>query len=216
MSRLLLIPGVAVSALFALYLKKCATLARHPLFWLHGPFAAFLCLLGCLGLYAFKMSFDLPASSMPKQLNSRQHVIYLSGVSLPAGLSMLKQLHTSGITPASIQVLSHATQDQRIERIDARSIRITSPHGWLHLPVEQMFRSRGMPFEKGSQIRMPRFLVTIEALTQDLRPKSVRFEFNETLEHPDYRWMCFKPMSLTECKLPKVGASMRLEGMVSW
>lgn len=147
MSRLLLIPGVAASALFSIYLKECTALGRHPLYWLHGPLAGCLCLLGCLGLYGFKMGFDLPANSLPEKLTSRQHIIYFSGVSLPAGFSILKQLHLSEITPASVQVLSHATQDQHIERIDAHSLRITSQHGWLHLPVEQMFRRRGASFD---------------------------------------------------------------------
>ena len=216
MSRLLLIPGVAASALFALYLKDCTTLTRHPLYWLHAPIACCLCVLGSLGLYGFKYSTDLPANSWPKNLTGQEHVIYFNGFSLPVGFSYLKKLYASEVTPASMQVLSHATQRQLIERIDPYSLRITSQHGWLHLPVEQMLRNQTVPFKEGIQIRTPRFLVTVERLTPDLRPQSVRFRFNEVLEHPRYRWMCFSSMTLTECDPPTQGKPIRLEGIVSW
>ena len=216
MSRLLFIPGVAASALFALYLKECTALTRHPLFWIHGPLACCLCLFGSIGLYGFKHVTDLPAKSWPKQLTGQEHVIYLNGFSLPAGFSYLQKLYESENMPSSLQVLSHATQAQLIERVDAYSLRITSRHGWLHFPVEWMLRHQSVPFVVGSQIKTPRFLVTVERLTPDQRPQSVRFTFDEVLEHATYRWICFEAMMLTECDPPTQDKPIRLEGIVPW
>ena len=216
MSRLLLIPSVAAAALFALYLKECTDLTRHPLYWLHVPLACCLCVLGSIGLYGFKHAADLPSKSWPEKLTQQAHIIYFNGFSLPAGFSYLHKLYESEITPASVQVLSHATQSQVVERLDSHTLRITSDRGWLHLPIERMLRNQTVSFKVNSQIRTPRFLATVERLTPDDRPQSVRFRFDEVLEHPMYRWVCFRPMTLTECDPPTQGKPMHLDGIVSW
>jgi len=216
MNRLLFFPGLGAFATLGLFLSHRRRLASSGWFWLHGPASIVLCIAASFGFLGFKAGFELAASSEPSNAQADDHVIYLSGVAMAAAYTIITPLSQGEPYPRSVDVLSHATQDQVITTLDPHTLSITSRNGWFYLPAERIFRSSQKPIGSARTFRTKRFTAEITDVTPDGRPKTVRFRFNRPLSHPTYRWMCFDPMTLTVCKPPAIGKSIHLRGMLPW
>ena len=216
MNRVLCFAGVGAFALLALFLNRLDHPFRHPWFLIHGPLAVVLCVAGTLSLGYAKNLFELPDRTLPDDITTEQHIMYFSGVSLPAGYALIQRLVEHRPIPRSMNVLSHCTQDNLIERIDERTLAITASNGWFNLTIERMFRSERLPMRTNTGIDRPRFTAEVVRFTSDGRPKTVHFRFEHALEDPRYRWMCFKPITLFECEPPSLGQKLEVEGMMPW
>ena len=213
MNRLLYFAGVGAFALLGIFLSHQKAPMRHPWFWVHGPLAALVCLMGVGSITYAKDLMEMPERTLPEDINQEQHVIYFSGVSLPAGFSMVQRINEGKPRPATMTVLSHCSQDNFIERIDPQTLSITARNGWFRLPLDRMFRSARLPMVKNEPIRRIQFTATVVQMTEDNRPKTVHFRFDHPLEDARYRWMCFREMNLHECGPPTLRQPIKIDGM---
>jgi hypothetical protein len=91
--------------------------------------------------------------------------------------------------PAHLLWLATGTTEVHVERVDASSLRISSPEGLLHEAIDQMMRSpRVAPFSVGDRIVLPTVTLVIEAVTPDHRPSRVLATFAVPLEDPSLIW----------------------------
>lgn len=213
MNRLLCFAGVGAFAVLAIFLSEKKSAIKHPWFWVHGPFAMLLCVLGAGSLHLGKTLMELPERTLPADVQTHQHVVYLSSVALPVGYAMLQRINERKVRPSSLSVLAHATQDNVVTRLNPYTLSISASNGWFHLPIESIFRSQRIPLDINATIRRPLFTATVVEMTADNRPKTVRFRFDHVLEDPRYRWMCFESIKFIECDPPTQGAPIRSSGV---
>ena len=213
MNRLLYFAGVGAFALLGIFISHQKLPMRHPWFWVHGPLAALVCLLGVGSIAYAKDLMEMPERTLPKNITKEHHVIYFSGLSLPVGFGMVQRINEGKPRAASMTVLSHVSQDNFIERIDSHTLSITARNGWFHLPMDRMFRSARLPMAMNETIRRIQFTATVVRMTEDHRPKTVHFRFDHPLEDERYRWMCFSEMDLQECRPPTMRRPMKIDGM---
>ena len=216
MNRLLFFPGLGFFALLGLFLSERERPTRHLWFVVHGPVALVLAIAGGFGVASFGAAFDLPPQSIPANIKKPDTMIYITGAALPAGYTILKPLSEGRPYPGAIEVLAHGTQDNTVRRVDAHTLAITAKNGWLHLPIERVFRSSQDPIGKQRVFHTPRLKATLVEMTPDGRPKTVHFRFKQPLDNPGYRWMCFYPMRLVECQPPAIGEQVEFKGMLPW
>ena len=216
MNRLLLFAGIGAFALLGLYLNTQINPTRHPLFWIHGPLAILLSFGGVVGFKAFKDVGDLPVKTLPSDLSPHDHIIYLSGATLPAGYTIIKPILDGSTYPARISVLSPLTRAKTLRRLDEHRLEISAQEPWFQLALETIFRSPRIAFGNKRIFQGSGFIATITEADENGAPKTVEFRFEKPLDDPHYRWTCFKDLTLKTCQIPKVGEHMNLPGLLSW
>jgi hypothetical protein len=93
-----------------------------------------------------------------------------------------------------------------LERLDARTLRITPELGFLRYEIDQMVRSpRARPFAVGDRIAMPRMTLEIESITGDGRPRSVVAHFALPLEDPALIWLRWEGHTYVPYVPPAIG-----------
>jgi len=110
--------------------------------------------------------------------------------------------------PAHLLWLATGTAAITLERVDARTVRITAPDGLLRHEIDQMMRSpRVRPFTVGDEVRLPTVTLVIEALTSDRRPSRVRAQFAVRLEDASLIWRRWEGTTYVPYRPLPLGAS---------
>ncbi|MBX7078157.1 MAG: hypothetical protein K1X88_03150 [Nannocystaceae bacterium] len=118
--------------------------------------------------------------------------------------------------PIAARTLATSTGPVRFVRVDERTLRVEASDGLLTTPVERMVRSLRVPFAVGD--RMPLSgpdcggTVAIEAVTDDGRPRVVRFELPRSLDDPRYLWRVWRREGFVPWQPPPPGGSETLAG----
>jgi hypothetical protein len=97
-----------------------------------------------------------------------------------------------------------------VKRLDARTLRITSPTGYVAAQSERMYRSLRNPFRPGDETALPGMRVRVVDVTADGRPRTVDFIFEHELEHAEYVWLAWRDRGYVPFELPQVGGALHL------
>ena len=229
--RLLLWPGLGALALLALAADRTgwlvpeqpATRGRRlvgALLLLHLPVAALKLPARILALPAMGSLFTAGAVEAPRDGDvAHQTLVFVNGselmVSYAAALRAVigADRQRAGLprqmlpVPRRVALLSSMNTASTITRIDAQTLRIVPTGGFLATTMDTMFRSRNDPFTVGDRIVRTDFIVTVEAVTEDGRPASVRLQFGQPLDAGPYRFVAVLDGRVRPWPLPPVGAS---------
>jgi hypothetical protein len=104
--------------------------------------------------------------------------------------------------PDHLYWLATATTPVTLERLDARTLRVTPEGGYLQYEIDQMMRSR--PFTKGDRIPLVGLTIEIESLTADGRAASVLAHFDQPME--SFTWLRWQGKTYVPYQPPAVGA----------
>lgn len=104
--------------------------------------------------------------------------------------------------PEHMYWLATATTAVTVERLDARTLRVTPEGGYLKYEVDQMMRNR--PFAKGDRIPLAGLSIEIESLTADGRPAAVLAHFDQPME--SFTWLRWQGKTYVPYTPPPVGA----------
>jgi len=108
--------------------------------------------------------------------------------------------------PAHIYWLSTATTAVTVERVDARTLRVTAEGGMLRYEVDQMMRSpRTHPFAVGDRVALTGLSIAVEAITPDGRPLTILVRFDHPLDDPSLVWRHWQGHTYQPYQPPAIG-----------
>jgi hypothetical protein len=114
--------------------------------------------------------------------------------------------------PDAIRQLAIAIHgnEGEIERIDARTVAVTLREGFLADAISTLARGFTAPFHAGDVIEVAGMTAQIESLTDDQRPKRVRFRFDKDLADPSLVWVRWGRTGFVPAPPPAVGEKEKL------
>lgn len=225
MTRLLIFSGIGAFGLLAVAADCTGWLADEPrrggrlrrwgtgtLLVLHGPLAVVLFLGGVLTFPIFGQMFSLGAREVPTdEALQDQTLVVVNGNEFPLFyMAVMRELDDSGPVPRRLALLSTMNAANAVTREDDRTLVIRVDGGMLAIAFDRLMRDLDPPFVVGDSRTLPDYRVTVREVTADGRPLEMVFAFEQPLEHPGYRWMCWTPQGLQELALPAVGERVDL------
>jgi len=226
MDRLLAFAGVGAFALLALQVEQLGWLSSGeapatawPRRWiagglllLHLPLAALL-LLGRTGtLTTFNQIFTAGATTAPADADvTDQTFLFVSGQEFPVAYTPIVRWVEGVPAPRRTALLASFASDNRVVRLDERTLLIEPERGFLADGSDRLERSLDPPFTVGDRIAMPDFTAEVRTVTDDGRPRSVVFRFNRPLEDPQYRWLKWGEQGAEAFELPAVDETVVVE-----
>jgi hypothetical protein len=189
-----------------------AAVTRRVLLTLHLGYAAlmFFPALGATGIFAHG-SQELVRASAP----GRDVVLVQSPVELITDYAML-ELGTNAraqVRPRSLHQLYAGTSRLEVERVGARTLDITSKHGWGHAPIERVFCTEGDLPRQGSEVRVASFVARVLEVNSERLPTRVRFTFEAALESPSFVWLNWERSHAVQWHPPAVGERTTLPAL---
>jgi hypothetical protein len=107
--------------------------------------------------------------------------------------------------PKRLRWLATGASPLTLERVDARTLRVTPVGGFYSRLSERMLRSLTRPFLVGELVSLNGLTVEIESLTPDGRPARVRATFDASLDGDDIVMLRWDLCGYVPQKIPAVG-----------
>jgi hypothetical protein len=166
---------------------------------------------------------EAAATSLPTDAAVREQTVM--AVNTPTAFLVtsapLLQYWEGNPFPKRIRILGAGLGELEIERTDERTL-VFRPEGGYFAPPGSLSGDppaspmysftpfdglyfAGDPFERGTVLRLPDPVVTIEEVTDDGRPREVSFRFERPLEDDLYRWVKWEEGVYVPFALPSVG-----------
>ena len=98
-----------------------------------------------------------------------------------------------------------------ISRLDERTLAIRPARGYLDHVMDRLFRTERRALVLGEQVKLSGMTVEITDLTPDGRPAEAVFRFDEPLDSPSLRWLCFRGNSFETFVPPPVGQEITIK-----
>jgi hypothetical protein len=115
------------------------------------------------------------------------------------------------LRPALTRTLGTSiARELRVERVDARTLRVSCEAGTLSRTSDMMMRSPARDLRPGARVDLPGVSVEVERVTSDGRPASTLFRFERGLDDPSIVWMQWGEDGFTTFTPPTVGAATTL------
>lgn len=154
-------------------------------------------------------SFENGAQALEKKVPSQNTVLFnvTSGFSLMYAPPL--RYERGGEWPQHFYALYCGADTLTVKRTGERTILATPSRGWLATEYERTRRPRQLYYQQGETIEMQLLTATIEKVTADGRPLSVRFTFKKDLA--EFAWMKWTKKEPEICDVPAIGEEMRLK-----
>lgn len=114
----------------------------------------------------------------------------------------------AGDWPRHFYNLYCGTDTLKVKRIDEKSILATVLKGWYASPFERPRRPKQLYFKPGNTFNLELMSATIQKVTPDGRPLSVRFIFKKDLSK--YSWLKWTKKEPERCSAPAIGEEISL------
>lgn len=134
------------------------------------------------------------------------HFVY---VAVRAGL-------TGQTVPAHLRALAPSLAEVSVTRSDERTLEIRPRNGYLHSPIDTLFRSRSDRFRSGERITLTGTEITVTEVTPDGRPAAARFRFDVPLEDPSLRWLQWREGTFVPFIPPPTGSTVTLPAPIPY
>jgi hypothetical protein len=121
-----------------------------------------------------------------------------------AGLSVPRSMHAIGPSAAALDVT----------RIDAHTLRLTSPAGWYWSPLDQLMRSPGRALPPGTEVALDVGFVSVDKVALDGRPLAISCRFRSPLEDDALVWIAFVDGAYRPWIPPPIGRQVHLAAPV--
>jgi len=112
--------------------------------------------------------------------------------------------------PRRLIVLAPSTALLVLRRTDERTLEMRAAGGLFPDPFSRLFYSRAHPPRVNEPIELPTMRVTVLELTDDDRPRVVRFEFRVPLEDASLRWLAWRGGGYGPFTPPAIGREVEL------
>jgi hypothetical protein len=124
-------------------------------------------------------------------------------------MKMIKAVeHKPG--PGRYRALAYGPEQVTVERTGANTLVLSYQGGAMHEPAVtkqaiDLYRSSGKPMVQGQQVQLEGLQIEVLELTEDQRPLRVRFDFEESLDAPRYRFYHWANNHFLATQAPAVG-----------
>jgi hypothetical protein len=106
--------------------------------------------------------------------------------------------------------LYSGTDALAIERVDARTLELEAPHGWLATPFERLRDLTRFPFRVGERIPLAHLSVEIREVDARGAPTRARFTFDRPLDDHSLEFYYWHGSKLATWKLPPIATRVQL------
>lgn len=117
---------------------------------------------------------------------------------------------------ATFALGSGVGSDYRVSRIDAHTLEIEVQNGFINQGLDQLYRGPDHPMHVGQQVALPLFTAQVLSLTEDQRPKKVRFTFSDPLEDDSLLFCIWQGSRIVPMEPPPVGQTVGLAQILSF
>jgi hypothetical protein len=128
-----------------------------------------------------------------------------------AGYLIFRRALSGQPVPRYTRVLAPAIPSVTVRRLDAWTLAIRPARGYLDFPLDRVFRSERRALVIGEHVKLSGMTVEITDLTPDGRPAEAEFRFDEPLESPSLRWLCFRGNRFEPFMPPPVGQEITIK-----
>lgn len=92
-----------------------------------------------------------------------------------------------------------------VKRIDERTLELRPALGWLHAPLDRLYRDEHAAFAVGQQVKARGMLVEVVEVASDGRPLAARIHFDDPLADLGVAWYSWEAGGPAAYVLPAVG-----------
>ncbi|MBN1656453.1 MAG: hypothetical protein JXA30_21970 [Deltaproteobacteria bacterium] len=164
------------------------------------------------GGVALREILDRADRSVPVDKSiSDKLVIYLNPAGVPLASYIPVTRAALGVPRPKAQYwLATSTTQVRIDRRDARTLKVRPRDGFLLNPADKLLRSPQRPLALGERIDLADIDIRVSAITSDQRPAEITVRFSTVLEDPSILWLCWNRVRYIGCNPPAIGEHMIL------
>lgn len=109
--------------------------------------------------------------------------------------------------PATIDALGPNNQAMTLSRPDTQSLRVNVPEGFKGTITRDV---RRQPFKVGDTARVGNIEVTVEAITPERLPQTVRYHFPDDIQSAHWRFFAWRDDGVHAVDMPAVGQSLEI------
>jgi hypothetical protein len=155
------------------------------------------------------------SASLPSdEAMTTQHLVVLNAPEVGSSFyALVRRASLGEPLPAHARFLSLSLDETRVERPDEHSLVLSWPNGLFTRPLDRFFWSPSHPLEVGDRFELTALDVEVLAVTEDGRPRAVRYRFAVPLEDEMFRWMSWKDAGYAPIEPPGVGETVTLPSL---
>jgi hypothetical protein len=140
-----------------------------------------------------------------------QHLVVLNAPEVGSSFyTLIRRASLGEPLPAHVRFLSVSIDETHIERADERTLVVRWPDGLYRRPLDRFFWSPSHPIREGDTFELTALDVAVLEVTEDGRPKAVRYRFAAPLEDEMFRWVSWKDGGYQPIESPGVGETLVL------
>jgi hypothetical protein len=155
---------------------------------------------------------DRSAAAVPAEpWIADKRLVYVNPPHVPYAAYLAIERAALGVPRPAVQYwLSTGETDLRIERTEARVLRVRQRGGFVQSPGSQLLRSPRRPFRRGQTVTLDGLEIEVTELTADGRPAQIEARFDRDLDDPALYWLRWDEVGYTRWKPPAVGERVTL------
>jgi phosphonate metabolism protein PhnN/1,5-bisphosphokinase (PRPP-forming) len=161
-------------------------------------------LMGLLGVTLERAQLALPHTP---DVRDKSLVIVNAPLDVAVSYIQIARAREGVPRPAHLRWLATASSTFSVQRLSERVLRVHKDKGLLYTAPERHYRAASLGFARGDQVRLSDMTARIVALTQDGRPQTVDFRFDERLEAQRYLFYVWRGTRFVPWALPRIGES---------
>lgn len=125
-------------------------------------------------------------------------------------LVRLQRLVAGRPLPRRFRPLSFGPEHTTVRRTAANALELDFAEGLLSTPFMELYRDRDIPMARGERIELEGLSIEVLEVMPDGRARTVRFRFDDDLEHPRFRFYAWARGRFVPFSLPAPGQSVAL------
>jgi hypothetical protein len=127
-----------------------------------------------------------------------------------AGYFLMYRAASGEPRPRHLRWLATGVTDLRVERVDARTLRLRPGAGFLSSTSQMMLRSVNRPMHLGDKITLSDMTIEVSDLAPDGRPLEILVRFTVDLEDRSLEWLQWGDHGYVPFRVPEIGETVIL------
>ncbi len=140
-----------------------------------------------------------------------KRVVYVNPIGVPLAAYIAIERAGRGVPrPEGQTLLATSESDVRVERVDARTLRVQPRGGFLQSPGSRLLRNPARAFRVGQRVDLDWLQIEVTQLCADGRPEQILARFDRPLEDPSLLWLRWGAVGYVPFTPPAIGHSVVL------
>jgi hypothetical protein len=192
--RLLVLGGLGLFGAVASVSFDLRRFIRVPLIAVHLVFAPLALPVRSLTMARYHARVSQLSSSAYANVRSPDETLVLLTAPDYFEVSLIWFLHVydAGAPPTPLLTLAGTRDPVELRRVDANTLEVGVPRGFLAEPFDRIYRSPSRPFVKGDRIRLPRVEVEVTEVSASGEPRAATFRFIWPLDSGKLRFVALR------------------------